>query len=94
MVSCDDGHDEIHFEGLFRALCPLCKLRAELMAEVETAQKEVREAQENEGEELIAQELRADEAVAKLDKMEEDRDGWKTRAEELQAEIDKLKETK
>ena len=94
MVSCDDGHDEIHFEGLFRALCPLCKLRAELMAEVEASQNEAREGIEAAEIEASAAEHERDEAQEKLDKMEEDRDGWKTRAEELQAEIDKLEETK
>ena len=94
MATCDNNHEAITFEGEFRLLCPLCKLRAELMAEVEASQNEAREGIEAAEIEASAAEHERDEAQEKLDKMEEDRDGWKTRAEELQAEIDKLKETK
>ena len=94
MVSCNDGHDEIYFEGEFRALCPLCKMRADMQVEIERAEQETRDMEEAGNIATRKAEGRADDAEAKLDKMEEDRDGWKARAEELQAEIDKLKENK
>lgn len=91
MVSCSDGHDEIHFEGHFSALCPLCKMRADMQAEIEIAEQETKDMEESGDIATGEAEGRAEDAEAKLDKMEEDRDGWKIRAEELQAEIDKLK---
>lgn len=94
MVSCSDGHDEIYFEGEFRALCPFCKMRAEMQDEIERAETETKNMEEAGDIATNEAEHRADEAEEKLDKMEEDRDGWKARAEELQAEIDKLKENK
>lgn len=94
MVSCNEGHDEIHFEGEFRALCPLCKMRAEMQAEIEQAEEEVKTMEEAGDIATNEAESRADEAEEKLVKMEEDRDCWKQKSEELQAEIDKIKESK
>ena len=88
MATCDNDHDPITFEGEFRALCPLCAMRRK-MEEAEEA------ALESAADDLATEELarmnaqtERDEALAKLDKMEEERDGWEERAEEFRKEAE------
>lgn len=88
MTTCDNDHDPITFEGEFRALCPLCAMRLKL-AEAEEA------ALESAADAIAAEELarlnvqgERDDLRDRLDRAEQDRDGWKQRAEELQAELD------
>ena len=89
LTTCDNDHDPISFDSPFRALCPLCAMRARLTEESETVKREANEALDSSEDEMDALEKERDEAQEALDKMEQDRDSWKQLAEELQAKLDK-----
>lgn len=88
MATCDNDHDPITFEGEFRALCPLCAMRLRLTEEAEAVRTEASNNVDTAEVEINIAEKERDEALEKLDKMKEERDGWEARAKELQAELD------
>ena len=88
MTTCDNDHDPITFEGEFRALCPLCAMRLKLAEAEEAALASAADDLATEELARLNAQTERDEALEKLDKMEEERDGWEARAKELQAELD------
>ena len=88
MTTCDNDHELIGFASPFRALCPLCAMRRKMEEAEEAALASAADTIATEELARMNSQTERDEALAKLDKMEEERDGWEQRAKELQAELD------
>lgn len=71
MVSCNDGHDETHFEGEFRALCPLCAARAALAEAEQKADLAQQEAEASIDEDMVRLESEKNKIQEDVDKLEE-----------------------
>ena len=89
-VSCSDGHEEIHFEGCFSALCPLCAQIAKTAEAEENASQAQRDAEEAVDEETVRLEGERDEAQEKPDKLQEEYDVLEAEVKDLR----KFKEDK
>lgn len=87
MATCENDHDPITFEGEFRALCPLCAMRLELLQAVEAAEEETRKVTELGEQETHDAEKERDEVQEKLDKMEEERDTLSAESDSLLAAL-------
>lgn len=88
MTTCDNDHDPIQFDSPFTALCPLCALKREMAQAAEEMEEQAREAQEIHDQQVNGLEGKLLMEREKVDKLEDERDGWKARAEELEKKLE------
>lgn len=88
MTTCDNDHEPIQFNSPFTALCPLCALKREMAQALEQMEEQAQEAQEIHDQQVNSLEGKLLMEREKVDKLEDERDGWKARAEELEKKLE------
>ena len=88
MTTCDNDHEIIGFASPFRALCPLCAMRQKLAEAEEAALASAADAVATEELARRNAQTERDELLDQLNRMRDERDGWKARAEELEVKLE------